>query len=132
MAANLLMEVTKSVIIHGFEFAESLEHVLKESSALGRHTNILHFTPFRVTKYLWAHKEYQPWGFKLPLQCEQCGILQPWKTCHLTRSYDIECKNDRCGRSTGSGRIKFTIDKPAIKGEIKVEKDSRWLKLAVN
>ena len=68
---DLLSKVTQSVVIHTFNFTEALEQMLKENFKLGKSTNVLHFTftPDCVTKYMWAHKEYQPWGHKLPLQC---------------------------------------------------------------
>jgi hypothetical protein len=113
--ADLLSKVTQSVVIHGFNFTKALKHALKESIRLGRHTNILHFTPDCITKYSWAHKDYQPWGYRLPLQCPQCGILQPWVSAYLkdsdgkTTGYGIECKNVDCSRLQRGERWSFEV-----------------------
>ena len=48
-AMHLLSSITQLVVIHGFNFTEALEHTLKESFRLGRHTNVLHFAPNCVT-----------------------------------------------------------------------------------
>ncbi|KIM68325.1 hypothetical protein SCLCIDRAFT_106235 [Scleroderma citrinum Foug A] len=81
-----LVRVTKSDVIHGFDFTHSLEHVLRESAYLGMHTGIVHFSLgnqedtniSKVVKYVWAHHDYQPWGVELPMQCPQCGTGQKW------------------------------------------------------
>lgn len=31
-----------------------------------------------ITQYLWAHRDYQPWGQTLLLQCPQCRVINPW------------------------------------------------------
>lgn len=139
VTASLLTDVTKGVIIHGFEFTEALEHKLKESSALGQHTNVFHFTSDGVTKYLWCQKDYQPWGHRLELQCSKCGVLQPWKVAYTDAGYGVECKNDDCGKGDGSHgteRNSFNIPRPAESGSerryIMVKTDSRWLKVTIN
>ncbi|KIM58291.1 hypothetical protein SCLCIDRAFT_10278 [Scleroderma citrinum Foug A] len=83
--------VTKSIVIHGFKFTSALEHVLKESMALGMHTGIMHF--LLVAKYVWTHQDYQPWGQPLPMQCPQCGAVKKWKLVqHWDGSYSFECR----------------------------------------
>ena len=62
-------------MIHGFDFTHSLEHVLRESTYLGMHTGIVHFSLgdqedaniSKVVKYVWVHRNYQPWGVELPM-----------------------------------------------------------------
>ena len=39
---DLLMKVTKSVVIYRFEFSQALEHSLKQCTTLGRHTYLHH------------------------------------------------------------------------------------------
>lgn len=99
---NLLTNVTKSVVIHGFDFTEALEHALKQSHTLGKHTGIVHLTPYHVMQYVWAHKDYQHWGAKIALQCPQCGIVNPWTKVYMVeQTYGVECKNVDCGRMGG-------------------------------
>jgi hypothetical protein len=129
--ANLLSNVTKSVIIHGFEFRKALEESLKEDSKLGRHTNVFHYAPDRLTNYVWAHKVYQPWGFRLSLQCAQCGILHPWIQTTMDEGYGVICKNEYCGRKARGQRLSFTIRKSRAES-LSVNKDGRWLKEILN
>lgn len=109
------MKLTKEVVIHGFQFSTALRHLLGQSMTLGKHTNVLHFSPETVTKYLWTQKSYQPWGKRLALQCPRCGILNPWLTVFVQdgarKGYRVECANTRCGGD--SGRYSFNIWRPA-------------------
>lgn len=131
---ELLTKVTKSVVIHGFSFTEALEHALKHSFMLGKHSNVFHFTPEHVTQYLWAHKDYQPWGTLLPLQCPQCGILNGWTVTFLRHNhgYGIECSNGSCGKVNGkklTERISFEAPRPDFSDLINVGKDAAWMKM---
>lgn len=136
---DLLPKVTKSIIIHGFNFAPALEHALKQCLTLGRHTNIIHLTPHCVTRYLWAHRDYQPWGRKLPLQCPQCGILNPWVSTfvRVIDGYRFECKNPSCGVVDGrmvKEREQFQVGRPQDSILLSTGRESGgaasgWLKL---
>ena len=96
--ALLLANLTKSLVVEGFEFTTALEHGLKENSMLRKHSGVIHLAPNNITRYVWAHKEYQPWGEKIPAQCPQCGLLNPWEIASLGKGdYGIECKNKDCG-----------------------------------
>jgi hypothetical protein len=134
--ADLLMKVTKSVVIHGYSFVKALEHAIKECAALGKHTNILHITPSDVTRYVWAHRDYQPWGTRLSIQCSQCGTLNPWSVVAITvnqcEGYKIECKNTQCSKA-GGRRIKpactFQVMRPENSTIIHVGTGCSWLKI---
>jgi hypothetical protein len=130
---DLLSKVTQSVVIHGFDFTHALEHALKESFKLGRHTNVYHFSSSSVVKYVWAHKEYQPWGHKLLPQCPQCGVLNPWACVYseVTKGYVVECKYPFCGRNVGKERQSYHIKRPDVP-VISVTRDGLWLKETVN
>jgi len=133
---DLLTKVTKSVVIHGFDFTEALEHTLKQCSMLGKHSGIIHFTPHCITRYIWAHKDYQPWGQRLPLQCSQCGILNPWTIAYLKEQqcYGVECKNLSCGVIGGRTLYEchsFTVAHPDGSTLLSVGKDYGWLKATV-
>ena len=53
--AFLLANLTKSVIVEGFEFTTALEHCLKENSTLRKHSAVIHLAPDKVTRYVWTH-----------------------------------------------------------------------------
>lgn len=96
---DLLMNVTKSVVLHNFTFVDALEHSLKNATDLGKHSAIIHISG-KVNKYVWSHKDYQPWGTALPLQCPQCGFLDSWISIYVPGplvSYRFECSNKMCG-----------------------------------
>jgi hypothetical protein len=135
---DILTKINKSVIIHGFEFEKALEHALQLCPTFGKHSGVIHFTPQSVTAYKWAHKVYQPWGTKLPLQCPQCGVLNSWSSVSLQNAgyvgYGIECKNDCCGK-TGSGNPKephsFTVRQPVNSTMLSMNKGAGWLKIVI-
>jgi hypothetical protein len=135
-ASDFLMKVTKSVVIHGFNFAQALEHALKECAVLGKHTNILHITPSRITRYVWGHKAYQPWGTRLSTQCSQCGTLDPWNIVAIKENhregYSIQCKNTECGKVQGrrsSPAYSFKVMRPENTDLIRVGPGCAWLKM---
>jgi hypothetical protein len=133
---GLLADVTKSTVIHGFDFTAALEHALKQSHTLGKHSNIIHLTPHSITQYLWAHKDYQPWGRKLAVQCPQCGILNPWISIYLPaeQAYSFECRNEGCGKIKGrmvKERHSFMVPRPDNSAMFQLGKDCGWLKSAV-
>lgn len=139
---DLFTKVTKSVIINGFKFIPALEHTLRQCLTLGRHTNIIHIYPQGVTRYIWAHRDYQPWGLRLPLQCQQCGILNPWVSTFLRAidGYRLECKNPNCG-IVGGRRVNqpsvLQVEKPKGGELLSTGRESKgsasgWLKLCSN
>lgn len=142
---DLLPKVIKSTIIHGFPFDKALEDGLRQCPSLGKHTNVVHFTPHSVIKYLWAHKKYQPYGRQIPIQCPQCGILDPWSPAHLNfpdgrSGYQLECKNAGCGMYNGrkiNDRHSITVAQPPKSTLFSSMKDSRgavagWLQVPVD
>ena len=119
-----LVRVTKLVMIHGFDFTHSLEHVLMESMYLGMHTGIVHFSLgdqedtniSKVIKYVWVHHDYQPWGMELPMQCPQCGTVQKWASMQTRDGgYMYECVYRRCGYDGNARRAwshMMTVEHP--------------------
>ena len=138
---DVLMKVTHSVIIHGFEFADALDFCIKECTTLGRHTAVLHFAD-KITKYSWAHHDYQPWGHALPLQCPQCGILKPWVQVYVPQvpAYRMECRNESCGIRDGKRKgekFSLQISRPSNSVMLSVGKQhggsaSGWLKVVIS
>ena len=136
---DILTKVTKSVVLHSYQFTSALEHTLKQCLTLGKHTNLLHFHSDSVTYYLWAHRDYQPWGKRLPLQCPQCGILNPWASTFMkdVDGYKLECKNSNCGKVDGrrvKDRFVLQVLRPANSIIIPTGRESGgaasgWLKL---
>ena len=138
---DLLTKVTKSVVIHGFEFVKALEHTLKQCFVMGRHTGLVHITPDSATKYAWAHKDRQPWGTPSPLQCPSCGILNCWTSVYENagddlKSYTMECMNKKCSYQ-GSRRVgdPFSFHAVLPEGSTTLGKpkdDGVWLKIPAN
>jgi hypothetical protein len=136
-----LTKVTKSVVIHGFDFVEALEHTLKQCSVMGKHTGVVHITPNSATKYAWAHKVHQPWGITSPLQCPTCGILNPWTTVYADASdelkpYILECSNKKCGQKDGTRveeQFSFRVGLPEGSTRLgKPREEGVWTKVPLN
>jgi len=53
---------------------------LQPSYVLGRHSSVVHIRKGvdQSVKYVWAHKDLQPWGTPLPAQCPHCKSFRPW------------------------------------------------------
>jgi hypothetical protein len=102
--------LAQRVIVENFDIHEKImDVVLNASPVAARHTSVVHIKNMgsgRVQKkYIWAHKDMQPWGVPLPPQCENCGAFRPWgprmkgkdKTtakfrCQASMSEDLSCK----------------------------------------
>ena len=140
-SVDVLMKVIKHSIIHGYQFYDALEHALNQGVFLGRHTNVIHITPRTITRYMWAHKTYQPWGHRSPVQCRQCGILKPWFITFVHtpqgEGYKLECRNPKCGRVPGEEPkepLSFLAIQPPKSRLLRTAKDSEgvtcgWLRL---
>jgi hypothetical protein len=132
---DLLTKVTKSVVIHGFDFPAALEHALRLCPGLGKHSGLYHFTPHCTMRYVWAHKEYQPWGKRLPVQCPQCGVLNTWSSASIGGGgYKFACTNDGCGIIDGrrqKQRHSITVNRPEDSHLLNVSKDAAWLRTPV-
>ena len=141
--ALLLATLTRKVVINNIEFSAVLDRTLKDCNDLGRHTNVWHFGSQHITKYLWAHKSYQPWGTTAPTQCPSCGIFNPWKQISVgagdSQGYRMYCKNSLCntdpGKTPKPKPYNFTIIKPQISETLKVAVEtggtgSCWLKIS--
>ncbi|KAG9309034.1 hypothetical protein JVU11DRAFT_11030 [Chiua virens] len=110
--AELLMRLTRGIVVHGYDFVKCLEENLQEVSELGRHSAVLHFHQGTVTRYTWAHKNIQPWGQRNPVQCPQCGVFQKWEgVCLSGRDYSFECNNELCGNEDVE-RYGFVVKRP--------------------
>ncbi len=104
---NLVKDITKDIVIHGFSFDSALKESLRvHCDTLGKQTNVVHISDSSARKYVWAHRNIQPWGRRLPTQCPRCGVLNPWKIpvyIPQDESYRIRCHNDGCGAGQQGG-----------------------------
>jgi hypothetical protein len=134
------------VINYKSDFSHALTTTLKDSASVGRHTNVFHFHSLHFTKYLWAHKAYQPWGVKLPVQCPRCGIFKPWNEPTSSTGndgsigYTFNCKNLQCDKPDGTkmqSPHSIYVTRPLRSDLIKVTKEnggtgSGWLRIPVD
>ena len=136
--SELLMMLTRNVIINGFKFTQTLKFLLQDMSELGRHTSIIHFTSEGMTQYMWTHRDIQPWGEHLPVQCFKCSIIQKWVSISQEPgSYAYECSNDHCrwvGNRKVGKQLKFV--KMCPEGVAFLHKNrahmSLWMKVSVD
>jgi hypothetical protein len=141
--AGLLSATTRKVVINNIEFSAALERTLRDCSDLGRHSNVWHLGSQHATKYLWAHKSFQPWGKRVPAQCPNCGIFNPWKQISVgagnSQGYRVYCKNSQCdtrdGKTPKRKPYEFTVLKPQNSEIIRATVEtggtgSCWLKIS--
>jgi hypothetical protein len=131
---DVLFKITQRVVVLGFEFKQALESTLKSADDLGMHTNVIHLSSAGTCKYLWAQKDSQPWGQRLPLQCPGCGVFKSWAMVYSsdTKSYSVQCKNAACGKAKRRERWSFRIEPPpAPRHNIPVDANSQWIKITL-
>ena len=109
-----------------FEFSRALEQALMECPALGMHTGAVHLMWSQLVggaellegyKYVWTHRDRQPWGEPLLIQCKQCGTVQKWSSIYIKNngSYRFECTYSKCGYDGDErkrNRLQFTVQRP--------------------
>lgn len=138
---DFVAKVFKWVVIHGYTFENALEKSINDCSSMGKHTGVVHLTPGSVTKFIWAHKEIQPWGEKLPLQCPQCGVLEKWISITLNDppGYLFRCVNVNCGKEGGKADGKrvsegheFHVLRPKHATLLSSGGGAGWLKVVIS
>ncbi|KAF9241130.1 hypothetical protein BU15DRAFT_61086 [Melanogaster broomeanus] len=111
VAWPFLMLLTEAIVIEGHNATDAVPHALGNSHRLGKHSAVYLMTlaaslPTEtstdalvdVTKYVWSHQDYRPWGQPLPTQCNVCGSAQRWarKVCK-DGGYEFRCRYEFCG-----------------------------------
>ncbi|KAN0085866.1 hypothetical protein V8E55_007000, partial [Tylopilus felleus] len=117
LTSELLMKLTRNVVVHQIDFVVALKYLLQDISELGKYTSILHITSNAVACYSWSHRDIQPWGQHIPVQYSQCRVVQKWVGVWLeSGGYSFECANSHCGwvenQKVGEPH-KFTVLRPA-------------------
>ncbi|KIJ57945.1 hypothetical protein HYDPIDRAFT_120151 [Hydnomerulius pinastri MD-312] len=102
-----LATLTEAVFIEGHRADDAIPHALGHSNRLGPHSGVYLITLspttsetqkiVNVTKYIWSHRDYRPWGTTLPVQCRECGTPQQWAGMKCSDNYTFECRYEFCG-----------------------------------
>jgi len=100
--------VVESVVIDD-QFVSSF---LQPSYILARHSSVVHIrrNPQGATissKYVWGHREMQPWGQPLPAQCPECKSFRSWSK-RKTRS-DKSTAEFRCEAKRTQGHCNYVF-----------------------
>ena len=96
---------------------------------LRKHSAVIHLAPDKVMRYVWTHKDYQPWGTKLAAQCLWCGSLNPWEIVSVGNgNYGAECKNLRCRGGDSGKPYSFPISRRAGGELLTSSGHGSWLK----
>lgn len=74
--------MTQRVIVESYDVSDFIGNLIASSPITGRHTSIVHLSitteGMKSVQYVWAHKTMQPWGKRLPAQCDKCGSFRSW------------------------------------------------------
>jgi len=102
------------------------------------HTGVAHITPDVVMRYIWSHRDIQPWGKSIPTQCPVCFVVQKWTSVWLPSStYMFECINNMCswdGMEKVAERYRFEVIWPEGVELLHMRKatGALWMKFAVS
>ncbi|KAH9984523.1 hypothetical protein BJV77DRAFT_966060 [Russula vinacea] len=88
---SLLIDMSQRVILESYDISNFIGNLISSSPIIARHTSIIHLCITEKgtssVQYLWAHKAIQPWGKRLPPQCDKCGSFRSWdKPVHVPAS----------------------------------------------
>jgi hypothetical protein len=132
------MKLSRNVLVHQISFTIALEYLLRDESKLGMHTGVVHITPDTVMRYIGSHRDIQPWGKTIPIQCPVCFVVQKWTSVWLLSSaYLFECINDVCGwngKEKVAERYQFEVIRPEGLKLLHMKKaaGTSWIKLVVS
>ena len=92
---------SQQVLVEGFPLEDCLWRLLPATSAICRHTNIVHLQAregqTHGVRYMWVHPELCPWGNQLPVQCKACGCIRSWVSSTGNAGARIfACQNPQC------------------------------------
>ncbi|KAG8213505.1 hypothetical protein J3R82DRAFT_8327 [Butyriboletus roseoflavus] len=105
-----LVFLAEAVFIEEHDLQIAIPHALGNSNKLGLHSGIYVLTrttgSLEITRFFWAHRDFRPWGYRLPVQCLVCGTPQQWqRKLGDDFSYTFECRYTRCGQDPVSGEV---------------------------
>ena len=88
----------ESFVLRGQESETSMEALLHQCVAVGRHTGIIWIRPnAAATKYIWAEHVVRPFGQFLPYQCPECKSVWCWaKPKHASKTSSVfKCRGSK-------------------------------------
>jgi hypothetical protein len=81
LLSSFFLDLAQKVVVESFPIDGSfVTTFLQPSIVLARHTSVVHLKKGidKGSKYVWAHRDMQPWGTPLPAQCPNCKTFRPW------------------------------------------------------
>lgn len=100
------------MLIEGQDLESAMPRALANSNKLGRHSGVYTFSQVGdqvlTTRYVWADRDFRPWGQTLPAQCPVCGSPQRWKRKYRpgadeSAMYEFSCRYMDCGKDLVTG-----------------------------
>ena len=130
--SSFLVDVAQRVIVEGFDISKFLFQFLDNAPFVARHTAIIHLANkpgggVVGRKYIWSHKNIQPWGQQLPSQCQECWSFRPWdqgKQAMNGVDMVFRCSGKKFDGSNCSNKLHFR--KPEALGQ---SHSGNWLSL---
>lgn len=86
LAVGFFVDYTQCMVMEGFALKTAFKSILATAaqSNFSRHTNIVHVYPeenvstLSANKYIFSHPKLRPWGERLPIACNSCGLPHSW------------------------------------------------------
>ncbi|KAG8212830.1 hypothetical protein J3R82DRAFT_11128 [Butyriboletus roseoflavus] len=119
IAWAFLVTLTDLVVLQGHTFPDAVPVTLEQSNNLNRYSRVyvLLLSQDRkiinTARYLWLHRDYQPWGKDVPMQCPKCGAPQErWSQTAKHGGYEFKCRNPHCHGDKVEEQYTFYVKKP--------------------
>jgi hypothetical protein len=116
LLCSFFLDLAQKLVVESLSIDDQfMSTFLQPSYVLARHSSVIHIKrddkgAIRSSKYVWAHRDMQPWGQPLPAQCPQCKSFRSWgkrKNTQSTAEFRCEAK-----RKQGDCNYLFVVEQP--------------------
>jgi hypothetical protein len=78
----MVIDMAHRAIIQNHDIGKFINEILITSAVVGRHSSVIYVRndgkEIKGMEYVWSNQDIQPWGYRLPPQCEKCLSFRPW------------------------------------------------------
>lgn len=124
-ASRFLLGVGQNFLLDNLKMSTCFERLLPSETSFCRQSDVIHISNFKEVvsgyRYSWTHEDIQPWGQKVPIQCQGCGTIRNWLGTKLQGKYIFVCRTQSC-------ETKIEFPSPVVKKWLaKSASGGRWM-----